>query len=254
LLGLKKINRNNMKKIIIANWKMQLSFKDSLILAKELKRKIKKSEKDIVICPGFLSLASIGKILNGDGIFLGAQNCAIKNRGALTGEVSPAALEELGVKYVIIGHSERRLILQEDADLINAKIKAALATNLIPIVCVGETLNERELGQTKKVLLTQVKNALRDIKIKNSSSLIIAYEPLWAIGTGEAIVPLEAEVMQLFLKNEVAKILSKKVRLVYGGSVNTDNASEFLKQKNIDGLLIGGASLSVLEFSNIVKI
>ncbi len=243
-----------MKKIIIANWKMQLSFKDSLILAKELKKKIKNPKNDTVICPGFLAIAPIVDILQGGDLLLGAQNCALKNRGALTGETSPATLNELGVKYVIIGHSERRLILKEDPDLINAKTKAALAAKLIPIICVGETLNERELGQTKKVLLAQVKSALKEVNIKNSSGIIIAYEPLWAIGTGEPIIPFEAEAIHIFLKAEAAKILGKKIRVVYGGSVNGSNAAQFLQEKNIDGLLIGSASLNVQEFASIVKL
>jgi triosephosphate isomerase len=243
-----------MKKIIIANWKMQLSFKDSLILAKELKRKIKTTKNEVVICPGFLSLAPIAELLDDTALLTGAQNCAIKNRGALTGETSPATLNELGVKYVILGHSERRLILKEDSDLINAKIKSALAAKLIPIVCVGETLNERELGQTKKVLLSQIKSALNGVAIKNSASLVIAYEPLWAIGTGEPIIPLEAEAIHTFLKIEAAKILGKKIKIAYGGSVSGDNAAKFLREKNIDGLLIGGASLNVAEFTSIVKL
>jgi len=243
-----------MKKIIIANWKMQLSFKDSLILAKELKRKIKITKNEVVICPGFLSLAPIAELLGDTALLTGAQNCAIKNRGALTGETSPATLNELGVKYVILGHSERRLILKEDSDLINAKIKSALAAKLIPIVCVGETLNERELGQTRKVLLSQIKSALNGVAIKNSASLVIAYEPLWAIGTGEPIIPLEAEAIHIFLKIEAAKILGKKIKIAYGGSVSGDNAAKFLREKNIDGLLIGGASLNVAEFTSIVKL
>lgn len=243
-----------MKKIIIANWKMQLSFKDSLILAKELKRKIKTTKNEVVVCPDFLALASVTDILTGKVLLPGAQNCAIKNRGALTGESSPATLYELGVKYVIIGHSERRLILKEDSDLINAKIKSALAAKLIPVVCVGETLNERELGQTKKVLLGQIKSALKGITVKNSAGLVIAYEPLWAIGTGEPIIPLEAEAIHTFLKAEAAKILGKKIRIAYGGSVSGDNAAKFLREKNIDGLLIGGASLNVDEFTSMVKL
>lgn len=242
-----------MKKLIVANWKMQLSFKDSLILAKELKRKIKKAENDIVICPGFLALPAISEIILGSPFSLGAQNCAIKNRGALTGETSPATLYEIGVSYVILGHSERRLVLQEGSDLINTKIKAALEAKLIPIICVGETLNERERGLTKKVLLAQIKSALQDIVIKNASKLVIAYEPLWAIGTGEPIIPLEAEVIHTFLQMEVTKILNKKVKVIYGGSVSAKNASEFLQQKHIDGLLVGGASLDVKEFAPIIN-
>ncbi|MFA6513799.1 MAG: triose-phosphate isomerase [Patescibacteria group bacterium] len=242
-----------MKKIIIANWKMQLGFKNSQILVKDLKQKIKKTNNEIVICPDYLSLVYAASVFKGTDLYLGAQDCAIKASGALTGEVSPVSLKEIGANYVIIGHWERRTVLGEDSELINKKISSALAAKLIPVVCIGENLAEREAGLTKKVLLGQIKGALKDIKIKNSAGLVIAYEPIWAIGTGEAIIPFEAEAIHVFIKSEAAKILDKKIRIIYGGSVNIKNAAEFLNQKNVDGLLVGGASLDAREFIQIIN-
>jgi triosephosphate isomerase len=242
-----------MKKTIIANWKMQLGFKDSQMLIKELKQKIKKTSSEIVICPDYLSLSSASSVFKGTNFNLGAQDCAIKASGALTGEVSPVSLKEIGIRYVIIGHWERRTVLGENSELINAKIKSALAAKLIPILCIGENLAEREAGLAKKVLLGQIKAALQGINIKVSSNLVIAYEPIWAIGTGESIIPFEANTIHTFIKNEVNKVLGKNIRVVYGGSVNSSNSFEFLKQKNVDGLLVGGASLNVKEFSSIVN-
>jgi triosephosphate isomerase len=242
-----------MKKTIIANWKMQLGFRDSQMLIKELKQKIKKTNSEIIVCPDYLSLSSAALVFKGTHLNLGAQDCAIKASGALTGEVSPASLRELGVTYVIIGHWERRTVLGEDSELINTKIKSALTAKLIPILCIGENLAEREAGLAKKVLLNQIKNALKDVKIKTTTGLIIAYEPIWAIGTGESIIPFEADTIHSFIKAEAAKVMGKKVRVVYGGSVNSVNANEFLKQKNVDGLLVGGASLNAKEFSLIVN-
>lgn len=242
-----------MKKIIIANWKMQLGFKDSQILAKELKQKVKNTTAEIVICPDYLSLSSIAVTLSETSLHLGAQDCAIKASGALTGEVSPVSLKEVGADYVIVGHWERRTILKEDSELINTKIKSALLAKLVPIVCIGENLAEREAKLTKKVLLGQLKGALKGVKIKNTSGLVVAYEPIWAIGTGASIVPQEAETIHIFIKSEVAKILDKKVRIVYGGSVNSKNATEFLNKKNVDGLLVGGASLDAKEFIQIIN-
>jgi triosephosphate isomerase len=239
-----------MGKIIIANWKMQLSTSDSLLLAKKLKSKARNFAHSLVICPDYLALSSVAKLIKSSPILLGAQDCASLNRGTLTGEISPLDLKNLGVKYVIIGHSERRTKLGESDQLINEKIKAALALKLIPVICLGESLEIKESGQTRKFLMSELKSALRTVEISSASSLIIAYEPLWAIGTGHAIIPAEAELMAAFLEAEAAKILKKKVRVVYGGSVDVDNAAEFLKQKHIAGLLVGGASLKA-NFSSI---
>jgi triosephosphate isomerase len=182
---------------------------------------------------------------------LGAQDSAVTNYGAYTGEVSPVNLKALGVKYVIIGHSERREHLHENAAIINAKIKTALTNKLIPVLCVGEKLIEKENGDAKKFLSQELRLALRGVKIKSAGDLVIAYEPLWAIGTGHSIIPLEANIINAFIRAQAAKILHKSVRVIYGGSVAAENSAEFLRQKNVDGLLVGGASLKVEEFSSI---
>ncbi len=242
-----------MKKFIIANWKMQLSIKESLELAKTFKTKIKNTKNDIVVCPDFLSLPFIGPVFNKTGIDLGAQNCALTEKGAYTGEVSVLNLKTLGAKYVIVGHSERRLHLHENSALINQKIKVALANKLIPILCIGEKIEEKEAGQTKRVLLDELKRALSGIKIKNSKDIIVAYEPLWAIGSGHFMIPVEAEIIHFFIKKEANKLLKKNISVIYGGSVDSKNAPLFLKQNNVDGFLIGGASLKADEFINICK-
>lgn len=239
-----------MKKLIIANWKMQLSYKDSLALAKAFKQKIK-SASELVVCPDYLSLPAVVPLLKGSQWRLGAQDSAITAFGAYTGEVSPVNLKTLGVRYVILGHSERREHLHENGAIINAKIKAALANKLIPVLCVGERLIEKENGEAKKYLSDQLKMALKGVKIKAASDLVIAYEPLWAIGTGHAIIPMEAGLINSFIKIQAAKILGKTVRVLYGGSVSAANAAFFLKEKNVDGFLIGGASLKAEEFKRI---
>ena len=245
-----------MKKLVVANWKMQLNIKNSLILAKKISQ-FNKYKSEVVICPDYTSLLLIAHILKKSKVFLGAQDSAINDYGAYTGEVSPLNLKTLGVKYVIIGHSERREHLHENSAVINAKIIAALNTNLIPILCVGEKLVEKEEGKTKSFLSEELRRALKNVKIKKASDLIIAYEPVWAISTNKAsrsMAPSEADITQEFIKNRVAKILKKNIRVLYGGSVNLNNASDFLKQKNVDGLLIGAASLNFNDFSAICSI
>jgi triosephosphate isomerase len=242
-----------MKKIIIANWKMQLSIKDSIKLALELTKQNKFSEREVVVCPDFLSLPLIKPIFAKSFINLGAQDLAMTEQGAYTGEVSALDLKTLGVQYVIIGHSERRLHLGETAMMINEKIKIALKNKLTPILCIGENLQEKEAGKTKKILVDELKQALKNIKIRNAKDIIIAYEPLWAIGSGHAIVPVEAEIMHSVIKKEAKKILGKTVTVIYGGSVNQQNSSLFLNQKNVDGLLVGGASLNASEFIKICQ-
>ncbi|MHB8903787.1 MAG: triose-phosphate isomerase [Patescibacteria group bacterium] len=239
-----------MKKLIIANWKMQLNFNESLVLAKKLNDKLKTSQNNIVICPDYLSLFPIASILKKGKIILGAQDSAIIDFGAYTGEISPFNLKNLGVKYVILGHSERREHLHENSAIINDKIKAALKNKLIPILCVGEKLIEKEAGEAKSVIADQLRRALAKIDLK-TNSLIIAYEPIWAIGSGQTIIPLEAEEMHQFIKLQVKKILKKIVPVIYGGSVNSKNILSFMSQKNIDGFLVGGASLKADEFIKI---
>lgn len=240
-----------MKKLIIANWKMQLTYPASLDLTKKLVKKIKGDKNTVVVCPDYLSLPAVAPLLKSSRLQLGAQDSAAAAYGAFTGEVSPANLKALSVKYVIIGHSERRERLHEEAGLINAKIKTALANKLIPVLCIGEKLIEKEKGNAKKILSQELRQALNGVKIKSAADLVIAYEPLWAIGTGHAIIPLEADIINAFIRTQAAKILNKSVRVLYGGSVAAENSAEFLRQKNVDGLLIGGASLKAEEFSSI---
>ena len=257
-LGLSiKIFPNNMKKIIIANWKMKLDYKSSLALAKQVLASVKKSQKiksEVVICPDYLSITPLAKIFHSSPVKLGAQDSAMTDRGAFTGEVSAADLSALGVKYVIVGHSERREHLHENSSIINAKIKTSLTYNLTPIVCVGEKLMEKKSGEARKYLSKELNRALRGVKIKSAADLIIAYEPIWAISSSSsarAMSAMEAEEIQKFLKGRAARILHKNLRVIYGGSVNSKNAGEFLQQKNIDGLLVGAASINNTEFMSI---
>ncbi len=245
-----------MDKIIIANWKMQLSLKESLMMAGQYAKKINVKKNEIIVCPDYAALPFLSPIFKSTGIILGAQDCAFCAKGAYTGEVSPANLKALGAQYVILGHSERREFLHENSLLINKKIKAALENKLVPVFCVGEKLLEKKLGTTKEYLLQELRHGLKGIKIKKSSDLIIAYEPVWAISTNKGakpIVPSEADMIQKFIKEQAEKILKKKVRVLYGGSVTAANAAGFLSQANIDGLLVGGASLKIKEFLAIIN-
>jgi len=243
-----------MKKIIIANWKMRLSYPESLVLAKKLFENCQDNKNKIVICPGYLALPAVANILKGSLIYLGAQDSAVANSGAYTGEVSPRDLKSLGAKYVILGHSERRSHFHENSAIINDKILAALNNKLIPILCVGEKLTERKLGQTKEVIVDELRRALKGVKLKTEASLIIAYEPVWAIGNGQAIDLLIASEIHEFISQQAFKILKKKVAVIYGGSVNAQNASGFLEQPAIAGLLVGTASWKLAEFRKIISI
>lgn len=249
-----------MKKIIVANWKMQLSYQASLKLAHDFVKKISGAQgvkNEIIICPDYLSLPAIAVILKKSRLKLGAQDSGPAERGAYTGEVSPADLKAVGVKYVIIGHSERRDHLHENSAIIKAKIVAALKNKLVPILCVGEKLTEKENGETMKFINEQLRHALRGIKIKSAADLIIAYEPVWAISSNKNAQPLaasEADKIQALIKARVAHLLKKSVAVLYGGSVNAVNAVDFLRQKNIDGLLVGGVSLKIAEFKKICQL
>lgn len=240
----------------MANWKMQLSIKESLQLAKQLSGKIKSKKTTIVICPEHAALPFIGPVIKGSQLFLGAQDSAALTKGALTGEVSPRNLKTLGVKYVILGHSERRAHLHENSAIINNKIKAALENKLIPVVCIGEKWDVRRAGQTKSYLLTELRHGLKDVKIKTADDLIIAYEPVWAISTNKNAKPIdpeEANDIQAFIATSAQKILKKSVRVLYGGSANSQNAAQFLAQPNIGGLLVGSASLKASEFLALIN-
>jgi len=235
---------------------MQLTIKESLALANQFAKKIKNPKNDVVICPDYSALTFVSQILKKTKLNLGAQDCAAFSKGAYTGEVSPLTLKALGVKYVILGHSERREHLHENSAIINNKVKAALENKLIPVLCIGEKLTERNSGGTKNYLLQELRHALKGVKIKTANDLLIAYEPVWAISTNRNAKPMssgEASEIQTFIKTITRKILKKEVRVLYGGSSNAVNAADFLAQKDIDGLLVGGASLKLSEFAAMVN-
>lgn len=233
---------------------MQLDIKESMALAKSYARSFKTSKDEIVAAPDFSGLSLVATNLKKSAVKLAAQNIAAYDQGAYTGEVGAKSLKQLGVKYVLVGHSERRTYLKENGETINLKISQALKNNLIPVLCIGESLKERKSKKTNSVLHKQLQEALAGLKISDDKSIIVAYEPVWAIGSGKAMLPNEAEGMHVFIKVALAEIIGQIPRVIYGGSVNAKNAGEFLEWPNIDGLLVGGASLKLDEFSKIVKV
>lgn len=241
-----------MKKTIIANWKMNpSSIKKAKMLFNSVKKGIKNiKNNEIIVCPPFVYLSEL-KIKNKESkIKLGAQSCFWEKEGAFTGEISPAMLKDLGIKYVIIGHSERRKYFQETDETINKKLKAGLKMGLKLILCIGETEKERKMGKTFEVLENQLKKDFKDIQYSKpfiSNSFGLAYEPVWAIGTGNACLPDMAKEILLFLKKKL-----KHIPIFYGGSVNSQNARDYIKA-GFDGILIGGASLNSQEFIKIIK-
>lgn len=212
---------------------------------------------DVVLCPPFTALQAVAGALAGSAVKLGAQNVHWEKEGPYTGEVSPAMLRAIGCAYAIVGHSERRQYFGETDELVNQKTHTALKHGLHPIVCVGELLAEREGGKTEEVLLRQTEIALKGVTAEQAASIVIAYEPVWAIGTGKTATPEMAAEAHLVIRTEVARLLGRAVadgmRILYGGSVKPDNAPALLNQPEIDGALVGGASLDAVSFSKIVK-
>ena len=246
------------KKIIAGNWKMNKTVKEAVLLVKDLKKLVKDvKDKEIVVCPPFTSLQSVSMEIKKSNIKLGAQNIYHEKQGAFTGEISPSMLKDIGVEYVIIGHSERRHILNESNELINKKILSALENNLKPIFCVGETLEERESNKTEDVVKKQMKEGLKNVRNEQMNNIVIAYEPIWAIGTGKNAAPEQAEAAHIFIRNMLKVMFNEKIaketRILYGGSVNPNNIKGLIKEDNIDGALVGGASLDAKSFSELVK-
>lgn len=246
------------KKIIIANWKMNLSLVGTSRLAENMKKKFNNITRgEIVLCPNFISLLEVNKIIKDSILKLGAQHVFWEEAGAYTGEVSPQMLLDAGCEYVIIGHSERRSFLMENNEMINRELKAVLKTEkLVPIVCIGENLNERKTDRRDFVLSDQLQQALGEVDIYGNQQIIIAYEPVWAIGSGTAIELREAEyahkVIRVTLNNLFGeKKVNNNFRIIYGGSVNRQNANQFNNLENMDGLLVGGASLDCDNFYKI---
>jgi triosephosphate isomerase len=251
---------NKERKLIIAgNWKMNKTVAEALALVSDLKLELANiREVDIAVCPPFTALESVSKAMIDDSnIRLGAQNMSENNFGAFTGEICAGMLKEFSVRYVILGHSERRQYQKEPDALIAKKAAAAHAASLKPIVCVGETLAEREAGQMQKVLETQVQGSLAGLTKEQMAETIIAYEPVWAIGTGKTATTQQAQETHAFIRGLLVKLfgeaVAKKVRIQYGGSVKPANARELMSQPDVDGALVGGAALEARSFADIVK-
>jgi len=247
------------KKIIAANWKMNMTISESESFLEDFRLDVEDvSGVDIVIAPPFTALAKMSELLGGSQkIRLGAQNFYYEKSGAYTGEISATQLRELFVRYVIIGHSERRQIFGETDELINKKVAVALASELKPILCVGETLEEREAGKEKEILERQLRGGLAGVSAEDLIDTVIAYEPVWAIGTGKTATSAQAQDAHAHVRAVLAELSDQatadKVRIQYGGSVKPANAKELLSQPDIDGALVGGASLEPRGFSEIVK-
>ncbi|MFN3562439.1 MAG: triose-phosphate isomerase [Chloroherpetonaceae bacterium] len=247
------------KKFVAGNWKMNKTIAGSITLASELVRKLGSHEPPctVAIAPTFIALDSVHEVIKKSPIKLAAQNCHFEDDGAFTGEISASMLKAVGCDYVILGHSERRQYFGETTEVINKKVKKVLSEGISVILCVGETLDERESGVTEKVVETQVRGALNGISELQMQHIIIAYEPVWAIGTGKTATPEQAEAVHLFIRNLIGAMYSDSVaaRLLiqYGGSVKGSNAKELFQMPNIDGALVGGASLKVDEFYQIIQ-
>lgn len=245
--------------VIAGNWKMNNDLNSSIRLISELKNALasKTLNADVVICPPFTSLETASVMIKDSLISLGAQNMYFEESGAYTGEISPTMLLSVGCKYVIIGHSERRTIFNESNQLINKKINAAIKFKLKPIFCIGETLIEREKNITFKVIEEQIREGLSDLSESDLESLIIAYEPVWAIGTGKNASPDQAQEVHKFIRELLTKMYSRtfseNLTIQYGGSVKPDNSKELMSQPDIDGALVGGACLKSDSFIKIIE-
>ena len=245
------------KYLIAGNWKMNLNSAEGAELAKDVHQLVgPQTEVAVCVCPAMTSLEAVSSVLGDSNVSLGAQNMHFESSGAYTGEVSAEMLRHLFCNFVILGHSERREYFGETDEIVNKKTLAALAANLKPIVCVGETLEEREAGQVNAVIKTQLVGALAGVDASSADHLVVAYEPVWAIGTGKTATPAIAEEVHAEIRSlltaSLGDVAADKVRILYGGSMKPENADELLAQPNIDGGLIGGAALKANAFAGIV--
>lgn len=246
------------KKIVAGNWKMNKTVEEAAALVKGLKLELADMvDVETVVCPPFTALKTVSDLIADTQIKLGCQNMSDQDDGAYTGEVSHTMLKEIFVKYVILGHSERREYYGETDAIVNSKVKKALSKNLRPIVCVGEKLDDREAGRTEKVVEDQVRSSLADITAEQLEDVVVAYEPVWAIGTGKTATAEQAQDVHKFIRGVVADRVGQEaadaLRIQYGGSMKPANAAELLGQPDIDGGLIGGAALDAASFAGIVK-
>jgi triosephosphate isomerase (TIM) len=246
------------RKIIAGNWKMNTRRSDAVQLAKKVVAGLGDSSTvEVALCPPLVYLSAIAEVVAGTPVELGAQNLYAAGDGAYTGEVNAGMLTDVGCRMVILGHSERRQLMGETDAGVSKKLHAALAGNLIPIVCVGETLEQREADETEQVIETQVRGSLQGLDQVQAAGIVIAYEPVWAIGTGKTASPAQAEAVHAFIRSLLGKMFSNDIagqmRIQYGGSVKPSNAAELLGQPNIDGALVGGASLNADDFLAIIN-
>lgn len=243
--------------IIAGNWKMHNTVEEAVKLIKELKDEVAKTDVKVVVCCPFTVLSQVKKEIEGTNIKLGAQNMHWEDQGAFTGEISADMLRDLGVEYVIIGHSERRQYFNETDETVNKKMTKALEKGLIPILCVGETLEEREANKTFEIVKNQVLKALDNLPAEKVKNIVVAYEPIWAIGTGKTASPEDANTVIAYirevLKDKYGDDISELIPIQYGGSVKPSNATEIMNQEDIDGALVGGASLKAEDFLGIVN-
>lgn len=246
------------KKIVAGNWKMNLNLQEGVALAKELNDALKaeKPNCDVIICTPFIHLASIANFLDQNVVALGAENCADKEKGAYTGEVSAEMVKSTGASYVILGHSERRAYYHETAEILKEKVNLALANGLKVIFCVGEILEEREANRQNEVVKAQLEGSLYDLTPEQFANVVLAYEPVWAIGTGKTATAEQAEEMHAFIRATIAekfgKMAAEETSILYGGSCKASNAKELFAKPNVDGGLIGGAALKADSFTGII--
>ncbi len=244
------------KNLIAGNWKMYKTPEESVVFLRKLTEKVSNyRDREVLVCPAYTSLYPAATILKNTTIKIGAQNVYFEKEGAFTGEISPVMLKDIGVEYVICGHSERRKIFGETNEIVNKKMKILLEYQMIPILCVGEKIEERKSGRTFDVIRTQVENCLAGLE--GQHQVVIAYEPVWAIGTGLTATPEQAEEVHLFIRKMIEDLYGqeteKAIRILYGGSVKPDNIDLLMRQKDIDGVLVGGASLSIESFVRIIE-
>jgi len=245
--------------IVAGNWKMNKTVGEALTLVRELRGMVSmvRDKVEVVVAPPFTALHAVAKAIEDSNIQLAAQNCFLEPWGAFTGEVSAPMLEEIGCTYVIIGHSERRQFFRETDESVNRRVKAALSSQLLPIICIGETLEQRDLGRTLDVVSRQLAGALAGFVAADVARFVIAYEPVWAIGTGRNATSSQAQEVHAHIREQLTGLygreISERVRIQYGGSVKPDNAADLMAKPDVDGALVGGASLKAADFAAIVK-
>lgn len=249
-------NRN--QPLVIANWKMKLFPEQALDLAKKVKKaSAKYAGAEVVLCPSFTELSAVADVIRGTSLLLGAQDCFWEEQGAFTGEVSPKQLAPYGASTVICGHSERRGTMQESGDMIHKKIRLLLSLGMRPVLCVGELFDERAEGQKEVVLLAQIRAALDGLWLTDANELVVAYEPVWVIGSGQDVDPNEIEHTHQVITQALGdiftpKVVDEHVKIIYGGSVDSENVGPYARQKSVQGVLVGTASLDATQFSAIV--